>query len=379
MAIVVVCQFALAIYLPSVGAIRAWFSAEAGATQALLSVYLIVFAVTQLAVGPLADRYGRRRILIVGLALFGAASLLCATAPSFAVLLLGRAVQAVGACAGVMLTRAMVRDVFSGPAAMRAMSLISAAGALAPALSPLAGGQLQLLFGWWASFAATGLAALALVALSWRLLPETGQAGGHVESLAGLWRGYAMVLRRRRFLGFTLNGTCATGAFYVFLAGAPELLIERRGVPLEMFGWFTFAWAGSFVVGSLSSGRLAQRHGPARMVPLGVALLTVGGLAMAATGLAGSTALGAIVLPLMLMGFGNGFTMPSSLAGAMAAVPASVAGTASAAIGVAQVGGGALISFLSGLVPHTDQTPIGLGIALIGTVSALSFLLLSRK
>lgn len=379
MAIVVSCQLAMAIYLPSFAAMRARFDVDASALQLVLSVYLAVFAVTQLAIGPLADRHGRRRIVLGALVLFGLASLACALAPSFPMLLLGRAGQAVGACAGAVLSRTIVRDSHAGPAALRAMSWIAAAGALAPAVSPLIGGQLQLHVDWWASFAFTGAAALVLALVAWRLLPETGQPSPRDGSAwRGMFRGYRTALGQRRFVGYLLNASCATVAMYVFLAAAPELLLERRGVPVELFGWFTFSWAGMFVVASLLSGRLGPRLGAERMVLLGVVLLTSGGCAMAAGGLAGATSLAAIVLPLMLMGFGNGFAMPSSLAGAMGAVPASIGGAASAAIGVAQVGSGALISWIAGQLAYPDQTPLGLAIALTGAVSLVVFVLLSR-
>lgn len=378
MAIVVVCQFAMAIYLPSFGAMRARFEVDASTLQLVLSVYLGVFAVTQIAVGPLADRFGRRRIVLGALVLFALASFGCAAAPTFGVLLLARGAQAVGACAGVVLARTIVRDAHSGPTALRAMSLIATAGALAPALSPLIGGQLQTHVDWWASFAFTGVAALLLALVAGRLLVETGQRGARIGSLAGVFRGYRMALSQRRFVGYLLNGTCATVALYIFLAGAPELLIERRGVPLEAFGWFTFAWAGSFVIGSLVSGRIGQKLGGDGMILTGVTLLTGGGLVMAAGGLVGWTSVVAIILPLMVMGFGNGFTMPSSLAGAMGAVPATIGGSASAALGVAQVGGGAVVSWIAGQVHYADQTPIGIGIALIGVASFIAFLLFSR-
>jgi DHA1 family bicyclomycin/chloramphenicol resistance-like MFS transporter len=378
MAMVVSCQLAMAIYLPSFAAMRARFAVDASALQLVLSVYLAVFAVTQVAIGPLADRHGRRRIVIGALVLFGLASLACALAPSFPMLLLGRAGQAVGACAGFVLSRTIVRDSHVGPAALRAMSWIAAAGALAPAVSPLIGGQLQLHVDWWASFAFTGAAALVLALVAWRLLPETGQPGQRGGSWRGMFRGYRAALSQRRFLGYLLNGSCATVAMYIFLAAAPELLLERRGVPVELFGWFTFSWAGMFVVASLLSGRIGPRLGGERMVLLGVVLLTSGGVAMALGGLAGATSLAAIILPLMLMGFGNGFTMPSSLAGAMGAVPATIGGSASAAIGIAQVGSGAILSWIAGHVAYPDQTPLGLGIALVGAVSLVFFFLLSR-
>jgi MFS transporter, DHA1 family, multidrug resistance protein len=378
MAIVVSCQLAMAIYLPSFAAMRARFAVDAIALQSVLSVYLAVFAVTQFLVGPLADRHGRRRIVLGALVLFGLASLACALAPSFPMLLLGRAGQAVGACAGFVLARTIVRDSHAGPAALRAMSWIAAAGALAPAVSPLIGGQLQLHLDWWASFAFTGASALVLTVVAWRILPETGQPGARGGSWRGMFRGYRAALGHRSFVGYLLNASCATMAMYIFLSAAPELLLERRQVPVELFGWFTFAWAGMFVVASLISGRIGSRLGGERMVLIGVVLLTIGGLAMAAGGLAGATSLAAIVLPLMLMGIGNGFTMPSSLAGAMGAVPAAIGGAASAAIGIAQVGSGAAVAWIAGQVRYPDQTPLGLGIAMVGLASLLVFALLSR-
>lgn len=377
----VTSQMALTIFLPSLPTIARSFDVAYGTAQLTLSVYLFAFAFAQLAVGPLSDGLGRRPVLLGSLVLFTLGSVCCALSTSIETLIAARLVQACGACGGVVLGRAIVRDSRSGAEAPKAMGTLASAMALAPALSPLLGGQLLGLFGWRSSFWLTAAVGLAMLATVWHLLGETAprappRRAGVVRSYL---EGFRVVLRERRFVGLMIAATCASSAFNVFFSGGPILLIQAMGVAAELFGWFTLAWAGNFVVGSLVSSRLQGRVRSLLLIPIGQAILTLGALAMMATAAIGWVAPLALVAPLVLMGFGNGLNMPNAMANALTAVPAHRVGAASSLMGFVQMMAAALLTLLVGYVPHTTQLNIGLGVGLTGIVGLVGWWTLVRR
>lgn len=378
MATTIASQLAVTIYLPSLPTIAADLGVAYGTAQLTLSAYLFAFAFAQLAVGPLSDRVGRRPVLLGGLALFTGASMLCAAAPGADWLIAARLVQACGACAAVVLGRAIVRDSRSMEEAPRAMGYMAAAMALAPALAPLAGGQMLVWFGWRSIFwltAGCGFAAFVATAL---FLAETAQRRSGGLGIAGYFTGFAAALAQRRFVGLMIATVCASSAFNVFFSGGPILLIGVMGVAAETFGWFTLAWAGHFVVGSMVSNRLQRRTSSLHLVAAGQIILTVGALGMVATAIAGHVTPAAIVVPLMVMGFGNGLNMPNATAGALAAAPAGHVGAASALLGFVQMLVAAGVTVLIGHVSHDTQFNIGLAIAIIGLAGLSGWAMLVR-
>jgi len=374
-------QLAVTIFLPSLPTIARSFDVAYGTAQLTLSVYLFAFAFAQLAVGPLSDRMGRRPVLLASLVVFTIGSLCCAVSPTIETLIVSRLIQACGACGGVVLGRAIVRDSRSGPEMMRSMGYMASAMALGPALSPLLGGQLLGAFGWQGSFWFTAAVGLAMLVAVWLILGET--APKSPPRTTGIVRGYLdgfrVVLRERRFMGLMIAATCASSAFNVFFAGGPILLIQTMGVAAELFGWFTLAWAGNFVVGSLVSSRLQGRVNSLTLIPVGQGILTLGAVAMMATALLGFITPLALIVPLMLMGWGNGLNMPNAMAYALASVPANRVGAASALMGFVQMIAAALLTLLIGYLPHTTQWNIGVGVALTGVVGLVGWWTLVRR
>lgn len=374
-------QLALTIFLPSLPTIARSFYVTYGTAQLTLSVYLFAFAFAQLAVGPLSDSMGRRPILLASLVLFTIGSVCCALSPTIETLIASRLIQACGACGGVVLGRAIVRDSRSGPEMMRSMGSMASAMALAPAFSPLVGGQLLGYFGWQGSFWFTAAIGFAMLVAVWHILGETAPKAP--PRTTGIVRGYIdgfrVVLRERRFVGLMIAATCASSGFNVFFSGGPILLIQVMGVAAELFGWFTLAWAGSFVVGSLVSSRLQGRVNSLLLIPVGQGILTLGAVAMMATALLGFVTPLALIAPLMLMGWGNGLNMPNAMANALASVPANRVGAASALMGFVQMIAAALLTLLIGYLPHTTQWNIGLGVALTGIVGLAGWWTLVRR
>lgn len=374
-------QLALTIFLPSLPTIARSFDVTYGTAQLTLSVYLFAFAFAQLAVGPLSDSMGRRPVLLASLVLFTIGSVCCALSPTIETLIASRLIQACGACGGVVLGRAIVRDSRSGPEMMRSMGTMASAMALAPAFSPLVGGQLLGYFGWQGSFWFTAAVGFAMLVAVWHILGETApQAPPRTTGIVRDYiDGFRVVLRERRFVGLMIAATCASSGFNVFFSGGPILLIQVMGVAAELFGWFTLAWAGSFVVGSLVSSRLQGRVNSLLLIPVGQGTLTLGAVAMMATALLGFVTPLALIAPLMLMGWGNGLNMPNAMANALASVPANRVGAASALMGFVQMIAAALLTLLIGYLPHTTQWNIGLGVALTGIVGLAGWWTLVRR
>lgn len=381
MSATVASQMALTIFLPSLPTLAKDFEVAYGTAQLTLSIYLFAFAFAQLAVGPLSDKVGRRPILLASLVIFTIGSLGCALSSTVEMLIAARLVQACGACGGVVLGRAIVRDSRTGPEAPRAMGTMASAMALAPALSPLLGGQLLGFFGWRSTFWFTAACGVAVLLTVWHMLGETAPKAP--PRTTGVVRdyidGFRAVLRERRFVGLMIAATCASAGFNVFFSGGPILLIQVMGVEPELFGWFTLAWAGNFVLGSIVSGRLQGRVHSLLLIPFGQVVLTVGAVAMIATALLGYVTPLALIGPLVLMGWGNGINMPNAMANALISVPASRVGAASALMGFVQMVTAALLTLLVGYVPHSSQLNIGIGVGVTGLVGLAGWWLLVRR
>lgn len=374
-------QMALTIFLPSLPTIAKDLGVAYGTAQLTLSIYLFAFAFAQLAVGPLSDNLGRRPMLLASLVVFTIGSFCCAISPTVETLIASRLVQACGACGGVVLGRAIVRDSRTGPEAPRAMGYMASSMALAPALSPLLGGQLLGFFGWRSNFWFTAACGIAVLVMVWRIVGETAPKAA--PRTTGVVRdyldGFRAVLRERRFIGLMTATTCASAGFNVFFSGGPILLIQVMGVAVETFGWFTLAWAGNFVVGSLVSSRLQGRVKSLILIPVGQIVLTIGALAMIATAALGYITPLALIVPLVLMGWGNGLNMPNAMANALVAVPANRVGAASALLGFVQMVTAAVLTLLVGYVPHDTQMNIGIGVAITGIVGLVGWWTLVRR
>lgn len=381
MSATVASQLALTIFLPAMPALARHFDVAYGTAQLMLSVYLFAFAFAQLAVGPLSDSMGRRPVLLASLAVFTIGSVGCALSPTIETLIASRLVQACGACGGVVLGRAIVRDSRSGAEAPRAMGYMASAMALAPALAPLLGGQLLVQFGWRSNFWFTAAVGFAMLVAVWWILGETAPKAPPRKTsvVRDYLDGFRVVLRERRFIGLMIAATCASSGFNVFFAGGPILLIQVMGVAAELFGWFTLAWAGNFVIGSLVSSRLQGRVRSLLLIPVGQGILTAGALAMIATALLGYVTPLALVVPLMLMGWGNGLNMPNAMANALISVPANRVGAASALLGFVQMVAAALLTLLIGYVPHETQLNIGLGVGMTGVIGLAGWWLLVAR
>ena len=343
-------------YLPSLPAIGRAFATDAGQVQLTLSVFLVGFALGQIVYGPVADLYGRKPVLLAGLILFVAASFGCMVATSIGALVAARFIQAVGACAAVVLARAIVRDLHSSEDSARILSLMGAIMGLVPAVAPIIGAVLEQAFGWRASFALSAALALglALVVAVW--LPETVPAGERGRWTArGMMADFARLSAHAKFRRYTAAVCLGYGGLFAFISGSSFVLQGHYGLDELEFGLsFALAVLG-FIIGTLIAAAFTRRIGVERTVAIGTLALAVGGVAMALLVLIQPPHFLHVLAPMVVYMAGIGLTLPSAMAGAITPFPER-AGTASSLVGFSQMTFAALVGVMVGhLVEHTPN------------------------
>lgn len=356
-------------YLPSLPTIAADFGVAPSATQWTLTSFFIGMALGQAVYGPLADRYGRKPPLYVGLLVYIVASVGCALAPNATTLMAARFIQAVGGCAGVVIARAVVRDRFDARTSARIYSLLMLVMGLAPILAPLLGGWVLMVAGWRMIFIALALFGFSCLFAVWRHLPETRPTTTLATPGIGLTlRVYAGLLRDRTFLGYVLSGGLAQAGMFAYITGSPHVFIELYGVPASAYGWLFGLNALGLIASSQINRRFLLSHTAGMIlrranrttVLLGLALILV------TTGDWG----GLPALAICLFGYlaSLGFTAPNALALALAQ-QGQRAGTASALIGTLQFGLATLSSLTVGLLGAESALPMAGVIAACGLLA----------
>jgi DHA1 family bicyclomycin/chloramphenicol resistance-like MFS transporter len=355
--------FAIDMYLPALPAIGASLGASTSAAQGSLMAFFIALGVGQIIYGPVSDQLGRKPPLYFGLALFAVGSVGCALAPDIHTLVAMRFVQGLGACAGSVVPRAVVRDLYTGHQALRLMSMLMLVFSVSPILAPLAGSLLTEALGWRSAFwfmLGAGLLGLGLVATQ---LDETRPAA---ERAASSWgqalRGYAKLLRDRHFLGLTFIGAFGISSFFAYLANSSFVLIEHYGLTPRQYSVVFASNAASFIGMSQLTARLGKRFGLKPMVRVaahgyaGVMALLLGLF------LAGVNAL-PVLLVLLFVGYGFlGLIIPTSAILALEE-HGPIAGTASALMGTLQFATGAVVMTVTGLFVDGTALPMVAGIA----------------
>ncbi len=361
------------LYLPSLPAIGAAFGVSNAEVQLTLSVFLAGFAVSQLVYGPLSDRFGRRPVILGGLALYLLATIVCAFAGSIEVLILARFLQALGACVGPVLGRAVVRDIYGRERAARMLSYMGMAMALAPAFGPILGGFLEVWFGWRANFAALAAFAVATLAGALVTLPETNRWKSPDATRPGhLLATYLGLLRHRSYIGYVLVTACTYAGIFSFISGSAFVLIGLLGLSPDVYGFCFAAIVVGYMAGTFLSGRLTLALGLERMVQLGTAVQVAGGAAGLGLLLLDGVTLAGIVLPVVVFMLGTGLAMPNAQAGAIGPFPRA-AGSASALLGFFQMGLAALIGIAVGHGSGESAFAMMAAIALVALGGALSY------
>ncbi|WP_258127998.1 multidrug effflux MFS transporter [Achromobacter anxifer] len=340
----------------------------------VLSSFFLAFAIGQLFVGPVSDRWGRRAPVLGGLALFLAGSLVCAWAPTLPLLVAGRVIQALGVCAASVLSRAIARDLFEGEALSRTLALTMVAMAAAPGFSPLLGSAMEYGPGWRASFALVALLGLLLALAYAVVVGETHPADRRAAATpAAVLRGYATLARDVRFMGPALAVSVIIGGLYAFFAATPAMLMGRVGLSAVQLGLFFASTVFVVFAAGMLAPRLAHRWGAARVARCGCAVALAGALALLAGGEEGGLPQFTAAVALYLFGMG----LVNPLGTAMALGPFSrQAGLASSLLGGLQMGCAGGMTALASLAGGSPAMTLGLVLA---AASALAFAALMAR
>jgi DHA1 family bicyclomycin/chloramphenicol resistance-like MFS transporter len=303
--------FAIDTFLPSFPAIAADFKIDVALVQQTLSAYLLAFSVMSLFYGTLSDAFGRRPVILVSLCIFTAASAGAAFAPSFGWLLVFRVLQGVSAGAGRVIGQAVVRDRFAGPEAQRMMASITMVFGLAPAVAPVIGGYLHTGFGWRSVFVFLTVVGLALLAATWRYVPES-LAPDHRTPFhpRSLMTRYLQTLGNVRFVAGALAVGFAFGGQAIYISAAPHFILDILKLPETAFAWLFVPMIGGLVLGAAVGARQAARTPPARLIRVGLLFMGVSALVNVAGNALWPPALPWVVLPIMTYAFGLGLSMP---------------------------------------------------------------------
>jgi DHA1 family bicyclomycin/chloramphenicol resistance-like MFS transporter len=360
-------------YLPSLPAIARDLHASAAQTQLTLSAFLFGFAAGQLLYGPVADKIGRRPVLLFGLGLFLAATLACTLAPGITTLTIARFCQALGASGPIVLARAMVRDLYEGPRAGRELSRMGSIMGLVPAVGPIFGGVLQGLFGWRSVFATMLIIGATLAATVALLLPETLRSRSTAPlSFVGIVRGFGTLLRHRGYRVYVALAALTYGGLFAFISASSFVLQDLYGLSELAYGFSFGITVIGFIAGTMLAQRLVARRGLDGTIASGVACLAVGGAVMLTLVAAGVPSSLAITVPMGIYGMGVGLTMPQATAAAMAPFP-DAAGAASSFLGICQMSFAALVGIGVGHALGGSALPLPLVVAATGIVALAVF------
>jgi len=373
-------QMSLGLYLPSMPSMPDALHTSVGQVQLTLTMFVAGFAVSQLVWGPVTDRFGRRPTLLIGLAVFTAAGIACATADTIEQLIVFRFFQALGACAGQVVSRSIVRDTTEGAESAKVMSYIALAMSLSPAVTPSIGGQLHALFGWRSNFVLLALIGLTLAAITVIRLPETtrGKVPDAIH-LVPMLRNYGTLLRDRAYLGYILCIGGMFGCLMAYQTGSPFVLMTELGWSPQAYGLLILFNVFGFLTGSVTAARLAPRLGIRRMVRASSVVVLASGALLLAFPLVGHLSTAGVIAPMVLFLFGMGIGIPSAMSGALQGFP-YIAGSASALMGFTQMGTAVLASLAVSRIVGDHHLIMGAVFFACGLLCFLSQeILLSRR
>jgi DHA1 family bicyclomycin/chloramphenicol resistance-like MFS transporter len=370
-ALTAIAPLSIDLYLPSFPILAKAYSVDPGRVQVTLSIFFIGLAFGQAIYGPLADRYGRRRPLLAGVSIYVVASLIAPFVPTIGGLIALRLVQALGGCAGMVISRAVVRDLFDERESARVFSTLILVMGLAPILAPMVGGYILTIAGWRAIFLAlAGFGLLALVS-SWAGLGETLPAESRRrDDLAGVFRTYARLMVNRRFIAPALAASLIMAGMFGYIANSPFVFIELHGVTPRQFGLLFGLNALGLVTASQINRAMLSRQSPRTI--LGWAIAGNVGAALILLAAAGSSSLVVFLIPLWLCIASLGFISPNAVAIAMSA-SGHHAGSASSLMGMMQFTAGALAGGLVGWFHNGTAYPMALTIAGCSVAGAMVY------
>ncbi len=360
------------IFLPSLPSMATFYDAEFAVVQLAISAYLGVTALLQLIIGPLSDRFGRRPVILGGMGIFIVATIGCILAPTVEIFLAFRMLQATIAV-GMVLSRAIVRDMVPPNQAASMIGYVTMGMSLVPMFGPMIGGFLDAAFGWQASFTMVLMLGIIVMVLTWFDLGETNQHKS--ASFAAQFRAYPELIRSRRFWGYSATAAFAAGAFFAFLGGASFISTQALGLNAQQLGMFFGIVSLGYMLGNFISGRYSEKFGINLMMLFGSSVCVLGTLIIFILFASGLYHPMSLFGPMFIVGLGNGMTLPNANAG-MVSVRPQLAGSASGLGGTLTIGGGAVVSALTGamLSPEQPVFPLVITMFVVSCLAVLSAL-----
>lgn len=365
------------IFLPTLPDMTAYFQTDYRLMQLSVALYLGVNAVLQVIIGPISDRVGRRPVMLWSLVLFMLATLGCLYAPNAVIFLVFRMMQAV-IVGGLVLSRAVVRDMVPADRAASMIGYVTMGMSLVPMIGPAVGGVIGEMFGWQANFWTLLLLGLGVWWLCWRDLGET--ATPHDGRLIDQIREYPDLLASPRFWGYCLSAMFASGSFFAYLGGAPFVGTEIYHLDQSALGIYFGAAALGYLFGNFVAGRASVRLGLDRMILAGALIATLGlgaSLALHYVGYDNRWVFFGAMIP---VGLGNGMLLPNANSGMLSVRP-KLAGSASGLGGAMMIGGGAAVSAVAGMMlsPETGAYPLLWLMFLSAALSIVTILMVMRR
>jgi MFS transporter, DHA1 family, multidrug resistance protein len=368
---------ALNILMPSMPGLAAALNASRSEVQLTLSLFLASQAISQLFIGGLADRFGRRPVLLGSLALYILACVAASFATSIMLLVAARIVQAAGSTAGLALSRTIVRDLAPRDSAASVIGYVTMGMVIAPLMAPAIGGFIDDTYGWRMIFVFSLVVGAVGAVLAFLQLPETRPTSISTQTTGEMLKRSLQVIRNRQFLGYALGAAFTTAAFLAFLGAAPYLVVDAMQMPKTAYGLWFICLSGGYMIGNFCSGRFSKRLGSERMILIGNVLGVLGMSVLLALALRPVMHPAAIFVPCFFMALGNGFLLPNAVAGAVSVDP-EAAGAASGAVGFLQMGLGAIMSYIAGQV--TTTSPLPMAIIMFGlTVAAWGAMMWGKR
>jgi DHA1 family bicyclomycin/chloramphenicol resistance-like MFS transporter len=371
-------QVSINIMIPALPAI----SSELGATpmweKLTLTAFMIGYGVSPLMIGPLSDRYGRRPVLLCGLAVFVAASIGCTLAPSIESLVWARFLQGVGGGSGLILNRAIARDLYSGIKLSRVSAYLSAGQGIGPMLAPLVGAALQEQFGWRSTFAFTAIFGASLMLGYAVVIAESNTHRIERLDFTALRHGYREVLGARPFLRAAFTTSFSFAVWYTFFAGAPTLFITHYGMSPSQFGGFVSLLVFGFVGAGILVGRKVVAWGEERFVAAGITLASVGIAGSGIWALTGTEEVLLLAIPMTIYSIGGGILLPLLSASAIRPY-GHIAGTASAAFSIVFMGTSAAGTVMAGLVEGISASAFFAVMFVFQCLSVCVYLMMAKR
>lgn len=347
---------ALNIFLPSMLGIQTYFETSFSRVQLGLSLFLVSLAIAQLVLGTLSDRFGRRPVLLGGTSLFLCGTLVCLFASSIEFFLIGRVIQGFGGSAGLILGRAILRDIYDRDQAASMIGYVTMGMAVAPMIGPAIAGYLDKYFGWESSFWLLIVFGVGVLAASYLKVTETNRNPIPSIDFKSLYGSYRALMNIWVFWLYTGLSAFTTGVFFAFLGGAPFVSEKVLGLTPDVYGLYFVLVALGYSLGNFLSGRFASRLGITRMIMTGnwLAVGAIGGMSLLFLTFGVSAPL--LFGPMMFLSMANGLVLPSAVAGAVSVNP-RLAGSASGLMGSIQMLVGALLSYLMGIILPLSDIP----------------------